>query len=376
DGSQQEPLLLPARLPIALLNGASGIAVGMATEIPPHNLTEVANACVALLKDDALSDEELFSIVPGPDFPGGGQIISSREELANVYRSGRGSLKVRARWTFEEMARGQWQLVITELPPGTSTQKILEEIEEKTNPKIRAGRKALTAEQQQTRALLLGLLDSVRDEYGKDAPVRLVFEPKSSRISRDDFVNTLLAQTSMESNSTVNLVSIGIDGRPGQRNLRAMLDEWLQFRSHTLRRRTQYRLDKTLDRIHILEGRMVVYLDVDAVIQTIRESDEPRLALMEKFQLSERQAEDILEMRLRQLARLEGFKIEQELEKQRAEQQTLQRLLDSKAAFKRMMIKEIEADAKTYGDERRTVIEEAERAVLEVKVPDEPVTII
>lgn len=376
DGSQQEPLLLPARLPIALLNGASGIAVGMATEIPPHNLTEVANACVALLKDDALSDEELFSIVPGPDFPGGGQIISSREELANVYRSGRGSLKVRARWTFEEMARGQWQLVITELPPGTSTQKILEEIEEKTNPKIRAGRKALTAEQQQTRALLLGLLDSVRDESGKDAPVRLVFEPKSSRISRDDFVNTLLAQTSMESNSTVNLVSIGIDGRPGQRNLRTMLDEWLQFRSHTLRRRTQYRLDKTLDRIHILEGRMVVYLDVDAVIQTIREADEPRMALMDKFQLSERQAEDILEMRLRQLARLEGFKIEQELEKQRAEQQKLRQLLDSKAAFKRMMIKEIEADTKTYGDERRTVIEEAERAVLDVKVPDEPVTII
>src|SRR5690606_6093666 len=173
DGSQQEPLLLPARLPIALLNGASGIAVGMATEIPPHNLTEVANACVALLKDDALGDEELFSIVPGPDYPGGGQIISRREELANVYRSGRGSLKVRARWTFEEKARGQWQLVITELPPGTSTQKILEEIEEKTNPKIRAGRKALTAEQQQTRAFLVGLLDSVRDESGKDAPVRL-----------------------------------------------------------------------------------------------------------------------------------------------------------------------------------------------------------
>ncbi len=216
----------------------------------------------------------------------------------------------------------------------------------------------------------------MRDESGKDAPIRLVFEPKSSRIDRQDFVNTLLAHTGMEGNSTLNLVSIGIDGRPGQRTLREMLNEWLQFRSHTLRRRTQFRLDKASDRIHILEGRMVVYLDVDEVIQTIREADEPRIALMERFSLSERQAEDILEMRLRQLARLEGFKIEQELSKQRAEQAKLQQLLDSKAAFKRMMIKEIEADAKTYGDERRTVIEEAERAVLEVKVLDEPVTII
>lgn len=376
DGSQQEPALLPARLPIVLLNGASGIAVGMATEIPPHNLREVAQACVALLKDASLSDEALFATIPGPDFPGGGQIISSREDLAQIYRTGRGSLKVRARWEFEEMARGQWQLVVTELPPGTSTQKVLEEIEEKTNPRVRAGRKALTPEQQQTRALLLGLLDTVRDESGRESPVRIVFEPKSSRINRQEFVNTLLAQTGMESNSSVNLVSIGIDGRPGQRNLRSMLEEWLQFRSHTLRRRTQFRLNKTEDRIHILEGRMVVYLDVDAVIQTIREADEPRLALMERFKLSERQAEDILEMRLRQLARLEGFKIEQELSKQRAEQAKLQRLLDSKASFKRMMINEIEADAKTYGDERRTIIEEAERAVLDVKVPDEPVTII
>ena len=376
DGSQQEPLLLPARLPVVLLNGASGIAVGMATEIPPHNLTEVARACVSLIKDPSLSDSELFDIVPGPDFPGGGQIISSRDELAQIYSTGRGSIKVRARWVFEEMARGQWQLVVTELPPGTSTQKILEDIEEKTNPRVRAGRKALTTEQQQTRALLLGLLDTVRDESGKEAPVRLVFEPKSSRINRQDFVNTLLAQTAMEGNNTINLVSIGIDGRPGQRTLRAMLEEWLQFRSHTLRRRTQFRLDKTSDRIHILEGRMVVYLDVDAVIQTIREADEPRVALMDRFKLSERQAEDILEMRLRQLARLEGFKIEQELNKQRAEQEKLQQLLDSKAAFKRMMIKEIETDAQTYGDERRTVIEEAERAVLEVKVADEPVTII
>ncbi|TGV07129.1 DNA topoisomerase IV subunit A [Alcaligenaceae bacterium 429] len=376
DGSQKEPLLLPARLPVVLLNGASGIAVGMATDIPPHNLREVTQACVELIRDPKLPDETLAELIPGPDFPGGGQIISSRQELSQIYASGRGSIKVRARWTIEEMARGQWQLVVTELPPGASAQKILEEIEDRTNPKVRTGRKALSNEQQQTKALLLGLLDAVRDESGKDAPVRLVFEPKSSRVDRQEFINTLLAHTSMECNQTINLVSIGIDGRPGQRSVRQMLEEWLQYRHQTLLRRTRYRLDKVEDRIHVLEGRMVVYLDVDAVIKTIREADEPKEALMETFKLSERQAEDILEMRLRQLARLEGFKIEQELAKQREEQAGLQKLLDNPAAFKRMMIKELETDAQTYGDDRRTIIEEAERAVLENKVLDEPVTVI
>lgn len=376
DGSQKEPVLLPARLPIVLLNGASGIAVGMATEIPPHHLGEIAAACIALLDDSDLSDEAFYAMIPGPDFPGGGQIISSAQEIQTIYKQGRGSIKVRARWEIEELARGQWQLVVKELPPGASTQKILEEIEEKTNPRIRAGRKALTADQQQTRALLLGLLDAVRDESGKDDPIRLVFEPKSSRIDRDEFINTLLAQTSMEGNSSINLVSIGIDGRPGQRTLRQMLEQWLVFRADTVRKRTQYRLDKVTDRIHILEGRMTVYLDVDAVIQTIRDADEPKVALMERFALTERQAEDILEMRLRQLARLEGFKIEQELAKQRKEQTALQKLLDSKTAFKRLLIKEIESDAKTFTDTRRTLIQEAERAVLENKVIDEPTTVI
>src|SRR5690606_19348203 len=258
DGSQREPLLLPARLPVMLLNGASGIAVGMATEIASHNLREIARACVALIRNPKLPDEELYEIVPGPDFAGGGQIISSPEDIAHVYASGRGSIKARARWEFEEMARGQWQLVITELPPGTSTQRILEEIEDRTNPKVKAGKKSLTAEQQQTRALLLGLLDTVRDESGKDAAVRLVFEPKTSRIPRDEFVNTLLAQTSMETSVSMNLVCIGTDGRPGQRALRQVLVEWLGFRAHTMTRRTQFRLDKVTDRIHVLEGRMVV----------------------------------------------------------------------------------------------------------------------
>ncbi len=376
DGSQREPLLLPARLPVMLLNGASGIAVGMATEIASHNLREIARACVALIRNPKLPDEELYEIVPGPDFAGGGQIISSPEDIAHVYASGRGSIKARARWEFEEMARGQWQLVINELPPGTSSQKILEEIEDRTNPKVKAGKKSLTAEQQQTRALLLGLLDTVRDESGKDAAVRLVFEPKTSRIPRDEFVNTLLAQTSMETSVSMNLVCIGTDGRPGQRGLRQVLVDWLGFRAHTMTRRTQFRLDKVTDRIHVLEGRMVVYLNVDEVIQTIREADEPRAALMERFDLSERQAEDILEMRLRQLARLEGFKIEKELAAQKQEQEQLRELLDNPGAFKRLMIREIEADAKQYGDDRRTLIEVAERAVLETKVVQEPVTVI
>lgn len=376
DGSQREPVMLPARLPVMLLNGASGIAVGMATEIPSHNLNEVVAAAVALLRNKNLPDDELYSLVPGPDFAGGGQIISPADDIAQVYSSGRGSIKVRARWEFEELARGQWQWVVTELPPGTSAQRVLEEIEEATNPKVRANRKSLTPQQQQLRTLMLGLLGTVRDESGKEAAVRLVFEPRSSRVDRDEFVNTLLAQTSLEGNVSINLVCLGLDGRPAQRTLREILLQWLEFRSNTLTRRTRFRLDKVTDRIHVLEGRMVVYLNVDEVIQTIRESDEPRAALMERFNLTERQAEDILEMRLRQLARLEGIKIEQELEKQRQNQAELSNLLENPRAFRRMMIREIEADAKTYGDARRTLIETAERAVLETRVVKEPVTVI
>ena len=376
DGSQKEPLMLPARLPVMLLNGASGIAVGMATEIPAHNLREVASACVALLRQPSLPDSELFALVPGPDFAGGGQIITPAEDMAQIYQSGRGSIKARARWTFEEMARGQWQLVVHELPPGTSCQKVLEEIEDLTNPKVKAGKKTLTAEQQQSRAQMLALLDAVRDESGKDAAVRLVFEPKTSRIDRDEFVNTLLAQTSMETNVPINIVCIGVDGRPRQKGLRDVLTEWIGFRTDTVLKRTRHRLDKVVDRIHVLEGRMIVYLNVDEVIKVIRESDEPRPALMKRFALTERQADDILDMRLRQLARLEGIRIEQELKDKREEQAKLQELIDQPNALKRLIIREIEADAKQYGDDRRTLMQAAERAVLEVKVIDEPVTVI
>ncbi len=376
DGSQQEPRQLPARLPMVLLNGASGIAVGMATEIPAHNLREVAKAAVALIKRPTLADDELHEMLPGPDFPGGGQIITPPADIAQIYRTGRGSVKARARWTFEEMARGQWQLVVHELPPGTSGQRVLEEIEELTNPRIKTGKKSLTQDQQQNKARLLGLLDAVRDESGKDAAVRLVFEPKTSKVDRDELVTVLLAHTALETNVAINLVMVGMDGRPRQKSLRDILGEWLDFRFRTVTRRSQHRLDKVLDRIHVLEGRMIVHLNVDDVIRTIRESDEPKSALMEAFKLSERQAEDILEMRLRQLARLESIKIEQELKKLKGEQATLEDLLANPGSMRRLIAREIEADAKLYGDDRRTLIEEAERAVLQVKVVDEPVTVI
>ncbi|MBP7564889.1 MAG: DNA topoisomerase IV subunit A [Burkholderiaceae bacterium] len=376
DGSTEEPRQLPARLPFSLLNGASGIAVGLATEIPSHNLREVADACVALVKNPKLGDDELFTLLPGPDYPGGGQIISSAGDIADAYRSGRGSLKVRARWKIEELARGQWQMVVNELPPGVSSQKVLEEIEELTNPKVKTGKKALTAEQTQLKATLLAVLDAVRDESSKDAPVRLVFEPKTSRIGQPELIITLLAHTSLETSSSINLTSVGIDGRPIQKSLRQMLMEWIEFRARTIERRSRHRLNKVLDRIHILEGRQLVLLNIDEVIRIIRESDEPKAALIARFSLSDRQAEDILEIRLRQLARLEAIKIEQELRNLREEQGKLEEILGSPAALRRLMVKEIEADAKQFADPRRTLIQADKRATAEVKVADEPVTVV
>ncbi|MEJ8855516.1 DNA topoisomerase IV subunit A [Variovorax robiniae] len=377
DGSTEEPRLLPARLPFTLLNGASGIAVGLATEIPSHNLREIADACVALIKTNGkLSEEELFAIVPGPDYPGGAQIISSPTDIADAYRTGRGSLKVRARWKIEELARGQWQLVVNELPPGVSTQKVLEEIEEITNPKIKTGKKALSTEQTQLKAAMLSVLDVVRDESSKDAAVRLVFEPKTSRISQEEFITTLLAQTSLETSSPINLTMVGIDGKPTQKSLRQMLNEWIAFREITVEKRSRHRLDKVLDRIHILEGRQLVLLNIDEVIAIIRAAEDPKAALIARFNLSERQAEDILEIRLRQLARLEAIKIEQELKGLREEQKKLEDILGSPAALRRLLVKEIEQDAKTFEDPRRTLIQAEKRAVAEVKVVDEPVTVI
>ncbi len=376
DGSTIEPRLLPARLPFVLLNGASGIAVGLATEIPAHNLREVAAACVAVLRKPGIALDEILDLMPGPDFATAGQLISSAADIREAYASGRGSLKVRARWSVEELARGQWQLVVTELPPGTSTQRVLQEIEELTDPKPKAGKKAVSAEQQQLKQTVLAVLDGVRDESGRDAAVRLVLEPKSSRVPVEEMVSVLLSTTSLEQSVPLNLVVVGADGKPRQKPLLDILREWTAFRQATVRRRSAHRLQQVQERLHILEGRRIVLLNIDEVIRIIRESDEPKPALIEHFALSDRQAEDILEIRLRQLARLEAIKIEQEIDKLTTEQKELQTLLGDDKALTRRVIKEIEQDAKQFGDDRRTLIQAESRATLEVRVPDEPVTVI
>jgi topoisomerase IV subunit A len=376
DGSFQEPLRLPARLPVCLLNGASGIAVGMATEIPSHNLKEVAAAAMAVLERPDLDVPAILAHMPGPDFPGGGQIISSAQEIAQAYETGRGSIKTRARWVYEDLARGQWQLVVQELPHGVSSQKVLEEIEELTNPKVKAGKKSLTAEQQQLKSLVLGVLDSVRDESGKDAAVRLVFEPKTSKVDREEFVKVLLAHTSLESSVAINLVAVDYQGRPRSLSLAEVLSQWVDFRVQTVRRRSSHRLEQAERRIHILEGRSIALLHIDKVIAVIRESDDPKPALMQRFGLTEVQAEDILEIRLRQLARLEAIKIEKELAELREKADKLRHLLENEKALRKAVGKEIAEDAKAYGDDRRTLIEQASRATVDMPVVDEPVTVV
>ena len=378
DGSFDEPVCLPARLPFVLLNGSSGIAVGMATEMPPHNLREVAAAAIQLIEQPQIGLEQLLQHIPGPDYPGGGQIISSPADIAAAYGSGRGTLRVRARYEFEEMARGAWQLVFRELPPGVSSAKVLAEIGALLNPQVKPGKKTIDQSAAQLKTLMASQLDRARDESGKDDDVRLVFEPSSSRIDRNEFVALLLAHTSLETSASINLVAVGIDGRPCQKSLPELLGEWCTFRIRTVHRRTGHRLQKADDRIHILEGRHIVFLNIDEVIRIIRQADDPKAALIARFALSDRQAEDILEIRLRQLARLEGIRIEQELERLRSEREGLLKLLGSDALLRRQVVREIRADAEKYGDARRTVIEVAVTASRSevAAVSDEAVTVI
>ncbi|HFC8518204.1 TPA: DNA topoisomerase IV subunit A [Neisseria weaveri] len=376
DGAFTEPVSLPARLPMVLLNGASGIAVGLATEIPSHNLNEVTQAAIALLKKPSLETVDLMQYVPAPDFAGGGQIITSGADLRQMYETGKGSVRVRARYEVEKLARGQWRVVVSELPPNTSAQKILSEIEEQTNPKPKAGKKQLSQDQLNTKKLMLDLIEKVRDESDGQHPVRLVFEPKSSRIEPESFMNTLMAQTGLEGNVPVNLVMMGLNGRPAQKNLKTILQEWLEYRVTTVTRRLKFRLEQVEKRIHILEGRMTAFLHIDEVIRVIRESDEPKTELMAAFGLSDIQAEDILEIRLRQLARLEGFKLEKELNDLQEERGRLNILLADENEKRKLIIKEMQSDMKQYGDERRTLVEAAERATLTQATADEPVTVI
>ncbi len=375
DGAFQEPAMLPSRLPMVLLNGASGIAVGMATEIPSHNLKEVARAAVALAKNPNIKDDKLLSFISGPDFPGGGQIISSAADIRDSYVTGRGSLKMRARWTIEQLARGQWQVVVSEFPHGVSAQKVLEEIGELTNPKVKPNKKSLSQDQVQNKQLILSVLDTIADESDKSQKIRLVLQPKTSKQNPDDMMAVLLTHTSLQSSVSVNLTMIGLDGRPQQKSLTQVLREWVEFRLRTVTRRCEYRLVQVNDRLHILAGRMVVYLNIDEVIALIRGSDNPKEDLMARFELSERQAEDILEIRLRQLARLEGIRIEKEIKALEKEGKELGKILSSEDALRELVTSEIEADAKTFGDERRTLIEEAQISKLTVQVSDEPVTV-
>ncbi|MDP3281825.1 MAG: DNA topoisomerase IV subunit A [Nitrosomonas sp.] len=377
DGSEQEPVDLPARLPLLLLNGASGIAVGMATECLPHNMREVGNAAIALMHNPAISVDDVLQHIHGPDFPGGGQLISSAKDIREAYATGRGIFRVRARWTLEQQARGQWRMVVHELPPGVSVKKVLEEIGEYADPQIKTGKKELSVEQKQMKQLFLDALETVRDESGKDASVRIVLEPRSSRMPQEQFIALLLAHTSLESTVPANMVAIGLDGRPNQKNILELLTEWTQFRTTTVTRRSQTRLDQVQKRLHILEGRMVVLLNIDEVIKVIREADDPKADLMSQFGITEIQADDILEIRLRQLARLEAIRIEKEMNELKTEEEGLKFVLSNETAMRDMIIGEIEADVKKYGDDRRTLIEAAERVVAKtVSVPDEPCTVI
>lgn len=377
DGTMTEPQLLPARLPFVLLNGASGIAVGMATEIPPHNLREVAEAVKLLIRKPEAGLEEVLTLLPGPDYPGGGQLISTPEQIRDAYATGRGTLRMRARWRIEELARGQWRVVVHELPHGVSAAQVLAEIGDLTNPQPRPGKKDVSQEQKNLKQLVLGVLDSQRDESNEKAPVRIVLEPRSSRISQEEFMAVLLTHTSLEAGVSVNLTMIGRDGKPGQKPLLSVLREWVEFRHTTVERRSRHRLTEVERRLHILEGRLAVFLRIEEVIHCIRESDEPKADLMAKFGLTEVQAEDILELRLRQLARLEGLRIEKESAELRDEETGLQKILGDRKELTRVVVKEISEDAKKFGDDRRTVIEAVAPAVAaEVAIPDEPVTVI
>jgi topoisomerase-4 subunit A len=378
DGSLQEPLLLPARLPMLLLNGVSGIAVGMATEIPSHNLTEVALACEHLIRHPNATLADILAIMPGPDFPCGAQLISSADDVAKAYATGRGALRTRARWVVESLARGQWQIAITELPPGTSTAKVMAEIEELSNPQLKANKKSLTQDQANLKALVLSVVDKISDDSDAQHPVRLIIEPRSSRQSADDVMQVLLAHTSLESNFSMNMVTIGADATPGQKSLLQVLQEWVAFRFETVTRRTQFLLNQVRARMHILEGRLTVFLHIEEVIRVIRDSVDAKAQLMSRFGLSDIQATDILEIRLRQLANLERIKIESELAELRKEEEVLQGLLDDRSAMTKLVLKELGEDRKMYGDARRTLIESAERITTSsvVATSDDPVTLI
>ena len=356
DGTLLEPSVLPARLPNLLLNGATGIAVGMATDIPPHNLNEVVKACIKILEEPKVSLEDLYKIIPSPDYPTEAEIISPEEELREIYSTGRGSVKMRATYEVEDGA-----IVILALPHQTSSSKILEQIAS------------------QMEAKKLPMIIDLRDESDEESPTRLVLVPKSNRVDKEAVMNHLFATTDLQKNYRVNMNLIGLNGKPQTRDIKLVLKEWLSFRTQTVTRRLQYRLDWVLDRLHILEGLLVVFINIDEVISIIRNEDEPKKVLQKKFKLSVIQVDAILEIRLRQLAKLEEIKIKEEQGSLDSERKDLEKLLGSKTRLKTLIKKELKADAEVYGDERNSPIvyrEEATAFDETELISSDPVTVI
>jgi len=356
DGTLLEPSVLPARLPNLLLNGATGIAVGMATDIPPHNLNEVVKACIKILEEPKVSLEDLYKIIPGPDYPTEAEIISSEEELKEIYSTGRGSVKMRATYEVED-----GEIVILALPHQTSSSKILEQIAS------------------QMEAKKLPMIIDLRDESDEESPTRLVLVPKSNRVDKEAVMNHLFATTDLQKNYRVNMNLIGLNGKPQTRDIKLVLKEWLSFRTQTVTRRLQYRLDWVLDRLHILEGLLIVFINIDEVISIIRNEDEPKKVLQKKFKLSVIQVDAILEIRLRQLAKLEEIKIKEEQGNLDSERKDLEKLLGSKSRLKTLIKKELKADAEVYGDERNSPIvyrEEATAFDETELISSDPVTVI
>ena len=376
DGSHEEPQELPAMLPVCLINGASGIAVGLSTEIPSHNLGEISDGLVAILENRKISNCELLNIIPGPDFPGGGQVINSREELKEIYLTGKGSFITQGSWFIEELTRGQWRLVFKELPHGISVQKILEEIEELTNPKIKSNQKSLTSEQNKQRSIVLSYLSSVRDESDKNANVRLVFEPKNSKIHKDEFIQLLLSKTSLQSSSSVNLVLLDLDNKPKQFSLLEILFQWLDFRVRIVKAKFSFKLTLVQNRLHVLRGRIKILNSIEEVIKIIRESDDPKAFLMKRFALDHKQVQDILEIRLRQLAKIEYLNIKAEIEKKTKEETIYLKILKTKRSLEEQTKKEILSVKKIYADSRRTILRESTKANFKVEASEEEITVI
>ncbi|MEE4278617.1 MAG: DNA topoisomerase IV subunit A [Halieaceae bacterium] len=356
DGTLEEPSLLPAQVPNVLLNGTTGIAVGMATDIPPHNLREVVEAAIKLLEAPKTSLEELCEIVRGPDFPTQAEIITPREEIARLYATGRGGLRLRAVWQVED-----GDIVVTALPFQTSGSRVLEQIA------------------QQMQARKLPMVADLRDESDHENPTRLLIVPRSNRVDREALMSHLFATTDLERSYRVNLNMIGIDGRPGVRSLDGILREWLSFRRSTVKRRLEHRLERVERRLHILEGYLVAYLNIDEVIHIIRTEDEPRAALVARFAITEVQADAILDLKLRNLAKLEEFKIRGEQDELSAERDWLNKTLGSDTRMKTLMRKELTAIAEKYGDDRRSPLVQGEeaRAFSELELMSaDPITVV